>query len=660
MARILVVDEEPMIHDVIWAALEAEEHQVEGFASLDEALHAVEEPVDLILLHRGLPEGRCDQLVNKARQISDPAIVLLSSQRNLDSEHNKFRLGAGEIVYKPIDPIDLRAIVARQLKQGATAFEVPEAPRLLVVDDDPLVRNSILDILEDNGYDAFGADSVPSALDQLKVRPFEIVITDIMMEGKTGLDLLTALPDVSPRSVALVMTGYASKDLAVSALRSGAYDLLEKPLTPDLVLRAIERTWVTQRYQLDNCRLLRELRKANQELTVAKSAAESANRAKSDFLANMSHEVRTPLNGVLGCLSLLNKSSLSAPEKEYVSVARQAGEGLLAMLTDILDFAASESLPVAETLRIDLGQLVESAVESARLQVEAAGLELTLEQVSPEPIWLEVEPKRLTRVLVNLLDNARKFTRRGRVAVNYATAGEWVRIGVRDTGPGIDPHQADEVFKPFHQIDGSSTREVGGVGLGLALSRRLVENMGGRLELYSEPGQGSELAVYLPSSSDCSITQQPTVGAKAANRPLREGTTRRALLADDDPTNLFILERMLQKLGYEVTSVENGQQAVDAYGAEQNFDLVMLDYQMPLLNGPAAAEGIRRLEAEQQAERAILVTVTGFNLMEYRERCQLAGFDHFMTKPVEFSTLRQLIAEISEEGDPASLDRRKS
>ncbi len=660
MARILVVDEEPMIHDVIWAALEAEEHQVEGFASLDEALHAVEEPVDLILLHRGLPEGRCDQLVNKARQISDPAIVLLSSQRNLDSEHNKFRLGAGEIVYKPIDPIDLRAIVARQLKQGATAFEVPEAPRLLVVDDDPLVRNSILDILEDNGYDAFGADSVPSALDQLKVRPFEIVITDIMMEGKTGLDLLTALPDVSPRSVALVMTGYASKDLAVSALRSGAYDLLEKPLTPDLVLRAIERTWVTQRYQLDNRRLLRELRKANQELTVAKSAAESANRAKSDFLANMSHEVRTPLNGVLGCLSLLNKSSLSAPEKEYVSVARQAGEGLLAMLTDILDFAASESLPVAETLRIDLGQLVESAVESARLQVEAAGLELTLEQVSPEPIWLEVEPKRLTRVLVNLLDNARKFTRRGRVAVNYATAGEWVRIGVRDTGPGIDPHQADEVFKPFHQIDGSSTREVGGVGLGLALSRRLVENMGGRLELYSEPGQGSELAVYLPSSSDCSITQQPTVGAKAANRPLREGTTRRALLADDDPTNLFILERMLQKLGYEVTSVENGQQAVDAYGAEQNFDLVMLDYQMPLLNGPAAAEGIRRLEAEQQAERAILVTVTGFNLMEYRERCQLAGFDHFMTKPVEFSTLRQLIAEISEEGDPASLDRRKS
>ena len=660
MARILVVDEEPMIHDVIWAALEAEEHQVEGFASLDEALHAVEEPVDLILLHRGLPEGRCDQLVNKARQISDPAIVLLSSQRNLDSEHNKFRLGAGEIVYKPIDPIDLRAIVARQLKQGATAFEVPEAPRLHVVDDDPLVRNSILDILEDNGYDAFGADSVPSALDQLKVRPFEIVITDIMMEGKTGLDLLTALPDVSPRSVALVMTGYASKDLAVSALRSGAYDLLEKPLTPDLVLRAIERTWVTQRYQLDNRRLLRELRKANQELTVAKSAAESANRAKSDFLANMSHEVRTPLNGVLGCLSLLNKSSLSAPEKEYVSVARQAGEGLLAMLTDILDFAASESLPVAETLRIDLGQLVESAVESARLQVEAAGLELTLEQVSPEPIWLEVEPKRLTRVLVNLLDNARKFTRRGRVAVNYATAGEWVRIGVRDTGPGIDPHQADEVFKPFHQIDGSSTREVGGVGLGLALSRRLVENMGGRLELYSEPGQGSELAVYLPSSSDCSITQQPTVGAKAANRPLREGTTRRALLADDDPTNLFILERMLQKLGYEVTSVENGQQAVDAYGAEQNFDLVMLDYQMPLLNGPAAAEGIRRLEAEQQAERAILVTVTGFNLMEYRERCQLAGFDHFMTKPVEFSTLRQLIAEISEEGDPASLDRRKS
>ncbi len=643
MAKILVVDEEPMIHEVVEAALEDQAHEVVGCVDTASALAAAEEPIDLLLLHRGLPEDRCLELVARCRRAGDPAIVLLSSQENLESERNKLRLGAGEILYKPIDPVVLRGVVERQLSRNQARLEVPKSPRLLVVDDDPLVKAAVVDILEDNGFEVVAAPSAHRALELLAERPIEIVLTDVMMQGLSGIDLLASLPSVAPNTRAVVMTGYASKDLAVQALRRGASDLLEKPLTPDLVLRAVERTWRLQRYELDNMRLLGELRRINQELLLAKEAAEAASRAKSDFLATISHEVRTPLNGVLGCLDLLEGTPLDNSQEQFLAGAQKSGRALLSMLTDVLDYVSVQgSAPVPDLDPVDPGALVTACVEKARPRVAEAGLELALEVGESVPEEVVLDSRRVERVLDNLLDNARKFTRSGGIGVRLEGGEGQIRIVVHDTGEGMAPEQREAIFQPFYQVDGGPTRQVGGTGLGLALCRSLVRAMGGEIEVSSEPGRGSEFVVTLPvrpRPSEPSEAEGPiTVPAEESAR------APRALLADDDASNTFVLEKMLDRLGFEVVKAENGQQALDQFGGGP-FDLVLLDYQMPVLDGPATAIRLRQLEREAGWPPSLLVAVTGFGLEEHEEKCRESGFDRFLTKPLRFARLQELTAE---------------
>ncbi|MCG8462006.1 MAG: ATP-binding protein, partial [Holophagales bacterium] len=378
-----------------------------------------------------------------------------------------------------------------------------------------------------------------------------------------------------------------------------------------------------------------------------------------------SHEVRTPLNGVLGCLSLLELTSLDESQKRYLGLARASAENLLGMLTDVLDYAALEveheiaaaagdepaavgssppspadpigsgaPKPVAESIEVDVGELVGSVVEAARSQVEAAGLGLRFEIADTAPRRVRVDGHRLSRVLANLLENARKFTRQGGISVHLGAEGEQLRIAVRDTGPGVDRQDRERIFEPFFQADGGTTREAGGMGLGLALSRRLVEAMGGALELATATGPGAEMLVSLPVEV---VGPTPAPEAEAAD------TARRALVADDDPTNCLLLGRMLERLGYDVTRVVNGLKAVEAVEARA-FAVVLLDYQMPVLDGAAAAIEIRRLEARLARPPAVLVAITGFSLEEYERRCRAAGFDHFVTKPLTFATLARLAA----------------
>ncbi|MEM8932847.1 MAG: response regulator, partial [Acidobacteriota bacterium] len=639
------------IHEVIAAALEASGHDVIGCAALDPALDAVEQPCDLLFLHRGLPERWCREVVARARRGGDPAIILLSSRQDLEAERDTLRFGAAETLYKPLDPVSLRATVERQLDRRTPSFEVPDSPRLLVVDDDELVRLSVHDMLDDAGYVVESVESAESALDRLRRQPFELVVTDIMMAGMSGLDLVRSLPSVRPAALALVMTGYASKDVAISALRDGAFDLLEKPLTPALVLRAVDRAWRLLRSELEQRRLLVDLRDTNQQLEAARRAAEAADRAKSQFLANMSHEVRTPLNGVLGCLALLERTTLDDSQRRYLGTAHSAGEDLLRLLTDVLDYAAletrppgpaagpvgdtadlEEALPAIEWTDVDPREWVASVVEEARPQVEAAGLTLDLDIEPDAPRRARLDAERLSRVLANLLDNARKFTRRGRIAVSLGGDTERLRIVVRDTGTGIRTEHRERIFDAFYQVDGGTTREVGGMGLGLALSRRWIEAMGGVLQLTDADGPGTEMVLEVPIA----VARDP--------EPIPESTAaRHALVADDNPANAFLLGRMLERLGYVVVSVGNGRQAVEAFEARA-FDIVLLDYQMPLLDGAAAASAMRHLEARLGRARTVLAVVTGFSLVEYERRCREAGVDHFLTKPVRLATLADLAA----------------
>ncbi|NVM21188.1 MAG: response regulator [Desulfobacterales bacterium] len=296
-ANVLVIDEEPIVCASVKAALEAVGHSVTAAGSEAEAMKALREPFDMVFVHRGLPNSTCDEIVRAAREHGNVAIILMSSESPEQTEKNKLRLGADEIVYKPLDPLELRAIVEMRLKQEKVPMEVPGSPRILVVDDEEIVVRSVIDILK-RRFEVTGTESPEEALRILKDTPYEILLADLMMEEMYGMDLIRAARNMRPSIGAIVMTGYASKDAAVEALKEGAYDFLEKPFTPEIVTQTVVRAWKALRTEQENRRLLAELRQANEELRVEieeRERAEEDLRQTRDYLENLIDYANAPI-----------------------------------------------------------------------------------------------------------------------------------------------------------------------------------------------------------------------------------------------------------------------------------------------------------------------------------------------------------------------------
>ena len=386
-------------------------------------------------------------------------------------------------------------------------------------------------------------------------------------------------------------------------------------------------------------------------LRMAQRRAEDANRAKSEFLANMSHEIRTPLNGVVSMADSLTRRPLGQQEKEMVELIRSSGVTLERLLSDILDSARIESGQVAiEPAPFDLEQTVSDIGALWRVKAEDKGVAL---EVAFDPTlsgMVEGDAVRLRQVLTNLVNNALKFTSAGavRLAVT-AGADDRVTFRVSDTGVGFDREQRSRIFRRFQQADGSITRRYGGTGLGLAISTALVDLMGGALDCESTPGQGSSFwfEIQLPR------VEQTASEAAAAVQPARdvEGAALRILLADDHPANRKVVEIMLGATEMELVAVEDGQKAVEAF-IGGGFDLVLMDMQMPVMDGLTATAAIRRYETEHGLKRTPVLMLTANAMSEHVEAGRAAGADGHLTKPVTMTSLLEAIGAALEPGQP--------
>ncbi|MEZ4384361.1 MAG: ATP-binding protein [Nannocystaceae bacterium] len=416
-----------------------------------------------------------------------------------------------------------------------------------------------------------------------------------------------------------------------------------------LVLLAISTLSLTAVYALTALKAalataVASLGEQNERLIEAREEALAASQAKSDFLANMSHELRTPMSAILGVADLLREHPLDAEDSEYVEMIRSSGDILLTLLNDILDLSKIEASKLEiEEVPMSVAQLVDDVAAMMRVRAERKGLRLEVELPAELPT-VAADPTRLRQLLINLLGNALKFTERGevvlRVEVRERSADTLaLRFAVRDSGIGIAAEKIPHLFHAFHQVDSSTTRRFGGTGLGLAICKQLVTMMRGDLGVRSELGVGSEFWFRLPLR----LTDQPVETRavnEAASAPIN--TNARVLLAEDNPVLQLIAKTLLEKIGlHDITVAGDGREALELL-AERDFEVVLMDIQMPELDG---LEAVRRLRAGGPRNREVpVIALTASAMKGYDQVCRAAGMSDYLSKPISLDRLRATLS----------------
>jgi PAS domain S-box-containing protein len=444
-----------------------------------------------------------------------------------------------------------------------------------------------------------------------------------------------------------------SRELMISALREALLNGKGWDMQLELLSTSGKEVWIRSIgvTELQNGRCLQiygivqdisDSKALELSLVVAKKDAEIANSAKSEFLANMSHEIRTPLNGVIGFTDLLLQTELNETQKQYLSVVMQSGNALLNTINDILDFSKIEAgkLEINES-KINLHQLVEESSDVIKYQVQNKGLEMLLKVPSDLPKFVWADEIRLKQILINLLSNAVKFTHYGEVELSIEVLSNpelediLYRFSVRDTGIGIQPDKKEKIFDAFSQEDTSTTKKYGGTGLGLTISNNLLELMNSRLQVDSKPGIGSVFFFEITLKSDMDTNMSD----------VSFDMIKSVLIVDDNGNNRQIINQMLSLKKLVCEEASGGWEAIDLIKSGREFDIILMDYHMPELDGLATIKEIRKIPSFRSDIPIVLLHSTSDDRVF--EECQKLKIKYRLLKPVTLKLIYGLLSDIN-------------
>jgi signal transduction histidine kinase len=519
--------------------------------------------------------------------------------------------------------------------------------QILVVDDDEYVHQLTKMVLRGFNFDGHpiqlaSALSAKEAIDYLgKNENVAVALVDVVMEtDDAGLQLVNHIRNVYSNNEIrlLIRTGQPGAAPEESVFQD--YDINDYLSKTDITAHKLRMALLNALRSYRDIRHAADLQKqimmAEQETRTAAAASE----AKSQFLAHMSHEIRTPLNGIIGIADILSQTALTDEQTKYVTTIEKSGEALLSIINDILDFSKIEADKLElEHINFSLNEICESLGNIFIAQLKEKKLNYTFKIDPNIPEFLNGDPLRIKQILLNLVSNSLKFTTQGGIHIDIhclnANGNIQLEFRIIDTGIGIPKDKLNSLFEAFTQVDSSTTRKYGGTGLGLQITKRLIELMGGSIHVESELNEGSTFIfnIVLKHGSDSNMISPDFNSTPATN------VDKKILVAEDNRTNQMVISAMLKRLGYEFDICNNGEEAIQTL-LNSTYSLVLMDCQMPVLDGFEATRSIRKQASI--ADTPIIALTAGATDKE-KQQCYDAGMNDFLSKPIKLGLLKDTL-----------------
>ena len=594
---------------------------VQAFSFMEAEEYLENKEFDFIILDLILPDGEGEDLIEFLPKDLRAKTIVLSGDDDVERRNHLFKMGILDYFSK-LNPMGL---ILEDIKKLIMSIEKNKNINLLVIDDSRFMRRNIKNLLYPRKYNLFMAESAEEGLAILKEEDIHLVLLDVELPGISGINFIEIMKK-NQKFIDIPVIALSSNDsphIVARLLKHGANDFIKKPYIPEqLILK---------------CDL--HVRNYLNVLLLAKRTEQlkQAEKAKSIFLANMSHEIRTPLNAIVGFVDILKEKNLDEESKKYINIISNSSKMLLNILNDILDLSKIEAGKLTiEKVVFNLEEEILVVLDLLRLKAIEKHINLKEEFINL-PKYVRNDPTRLKQVIMNLLSNAIKFTPENKnVYAKFEYKDNKLFVSIKDEGIGMSPDQAKKIFEPFKQADDSTTRKYGGTGLGVTISKNIVELLGGELKLKTELNKGSEFYFEIPI--------EVVDNYKEEKIEIKKEFNSKVLVVEDNKANQMFLEVVLKKLNLEYEIANNGKEAIEKY-KDGKFDIVLMDENMPIMNGIEAVKHIRKYEEENNLKHTPIISVTANALQGDRERFLNAGFDDYLAKPIDLNKLKEILSK---------------